>query len=202
QRRTARAERPRAGRRHRLPGYRRRPAVPAGRRQDRSGRGLRLCLPRLQRVPAADRAVEGRPAVGRALRLRAGDVRRPVGRLRPCVLRRRNPGRAGKDPRSAVQGHPHRADPQGRARQGFGAGHRRVLRQVRRGPEDLHRHHEQLRRVGQDQPRQAVRHPQQAHRHPVADRQRQVPGQGPELPGHAAHCRSPDCARTRHAGQV
>ena len=64
-----------------------------------------------------------------------------VGRLRARLLRVRGDGPGAAHPRPAVQRDPHRPDPQGRARRAIGAGHRRVLRALRRRPAAVRLHH-------------------------------------------------------------
>ena len=109
------ADRPGAGRRHRLRRNPRRPAVPARHRQDRGGRGVRLHLPALRQLRAPVRGVEGQPAGRRAVHPGRRAVRRLLDAVREGVLHRRGDGPARQDPRRDVPRDPRRAQPAGAA---------------------------------------------------------------------------------------
>ena len=145
---------PGPGSRHRLRRDRRRPAVPAGRRQDRGGRGVRLHLPALR--PVRNRwSSRGRPSSRRT----CSSPRSP---RRSAATGRRTPRRSTPRSRWACSTRPTRRCS---ARSTSTAACRcsrcrddeqiaRVLRQVRRRPEAVRQHHVELRHRRQGQARQ------------------------------------------------
>ena len=178
-------------------GNRRRPAVRARQRQDRSGRSLQLHLPALRPVRTADPRLEAKQPADVKFTPVAGLVRRLLEPYAKAFYAAESLGAARQDPRSDVPRHPHRPLAC-RCRVRTRETDRRVLRQVRRRSGAVRQHHVQLRGRRQGQARQPVHHAQSASKARPSDRrQRQVPRDRQDPRGHAAHHRPPGGEGTR-----